>query len=93
MHAGAELLGGWGGGWWSAEDGLKAGGTGVGNVGVVVLGLLVVIGWGVVGIGTCCSCQLAGFGFRTFGVRIRSLSARQGGGQGELVGSGGEVVE
>ena len=71
VHAGLELLGGWGGGWWSAENGLKVGGAGVGDVGMVVLGLLVVIGWGVVvwgsvGIGTCGRCQLAGFGFRTF---------------------------
>ena len=71
VHAGLELLGGWGGGWWSTENGLEAGGTGVGDVGMVSLGLLVVIGWGVVmwgsvGIGTCGRCQLAGFGFRTF---------------------------
>jgi hypothetical protein len=41
-----ELLGGCGGGWWSAKDGLKIGGAGVGDVGMVVLKLLVLIGMG-----------------------------------------------
>ena len=69
LHAGLELsglewLGWWGGGWWSTEDGVEVGGTGVGDVGMVVLGLLSWGGWGIVG--TCCRCQLAGFGLRTF---------------------------
>ena len=55
VHAGLEWLGGWGGGWWSAENGVEVGGAGVGDIGMVVLGLLV--GWGKWGIvGTCCCC-------------------------------------
>ena len=93
LHAGLKLLGWWGGGWWSAEDGVEVGGTGVGDVGMVVLGMVVSRGgWEIVG--TCCRCQLAGFGLRTFGVRVRSLSAWQGRGWKDgMVGSGGEVVE
>ena len=36
MHAGVEMLGGWGGGWCSEDSG-KAGGAGVGDMGMVVL--------------------------------------------------------
>ena len=65
LHAGLKLLGWWGGGWWSTEDGVEVGGAGVGDVGMVVLGMVVSRGgWEIVG--TCCRCQLAGFGLRTF---------------------------
>ena len=41
MHAGGELLGRWGGGGGDAKNGLGVGVAGVGNIGAVVLEILI----------------------------------------------------